>query len=890
MDAERLKQIERTYHKALEIPPDERDTFFGEFCGEDIELRREVESLLSFKNSSDDLLKTSPESLAAEMFGDEKWHGFIGKQIGHYQIKNLLGRGGMGEVYLAVDLKLERPVALKFLPPEFVANDERMKRFVREAKSLSGLNHPNIITIYEIDEFEGKHFFATEYIDGITLDEYAENNDLNAESALEIAIQIVSALNEAHRAGIIHRDIKPDNIMIRSNGLVKILDFGIVKTARSPIEEENEHPIQKPQSTIHNPGLTSPGMIIGTPNYMSPEQARSLEIDARTDVFSFGVVFYELISGHTPFVGKTTKDTIDAILQKRPKPLDSSVPDKLRRIIEKCLKKNPDERYQTALDLLSDLNDLKQSSSLQNKSGNRSDSFSPAAETKPLKTTTSDKAIRTTNRIISHKPVPSYFFASALAVLLISALGFFGYRYHTAGGQIESIAVMPFVNESGKNDIDYLSDGMTETLIRNLSNVPNLSVKSRSAVFYYKDKKSSPKKIGEELNVKALLLGRILPDEEDLQVNLELVSTETQDVLWSESYRRKQGDLISLQNEILTDLLSKLKKKLAEENEKLTTKSYTTDSEAYKLYLQGRYLWNQRTESGYRQAQTFFQKAIERDPNFALAYVGLADSTAFMYADGEARYKKAETIVRKAIALDNNLGEAHTTLGMIIHNTYSKWAEAEKQYQRAIKLNPNYATSHHWYGELLMQLGRVDEALKHYQKAAEIDPFSMPISSDLGIAYYYAGKTDKAIEQLNKTIRREPTFYRSYFYLARIYEHQEQYEKAIAANQKGHLMANKNADLIARITAGLSRALKESGARGYWKKRLEIYPKLGSEWGCDIVGIHLRLGNKKRAFAELEKAFEEKDFDLIFLQVTPEFDEIRDDPRFQELVRRFGFS
>ena len=892
MNSEKLRRIEDIYHRVLEIDREKQGQFLRESCDGDNELRREVESLLSFRKSSDDLLKTPPESLAAEMIADENENGFIGKEIGHYKINKLLGIGGMGEVYLAEDTKLERQVALKFLPQEFVEDSERMDRFVREAKSASALNHPNILTIYEINEIEGIYFIATEFIDGLTLSEYAKDKSLNIKSVLEIAFQIVSALDEAHIAGIVHRDIKPDNIMVRSNGLVKILDFGIakpVKVENAEAKPSRQKPKDSPRLDVHNLQSTKVGAIIGTADYMSPEQANGQEIDTRTDLFSVGVVLYEMISGCLPFDGETPIEMISAIQNAEPRPFNSEVPAEITVIVRKCLRKNRTERYQSAEELLNDLEAAKRILRLQNQSGEIVSTRMAEAKTQILKTSADKSQSVPTNKTFSGvSKLRGSIFAAGLVFALLVAAGFFSYRYFLQSKQIESIAVMPFVNASNDSEIDYLSDGMTETLIRNLSNMPEVSVKSRSAVFHYKGKDASPKKIGEELDVQAVLLGRIRQKNDDLELSLELVETETQNVLWTNQYKRRQSELLFLQSDIALNVFSVLTNKLSQENKDQITKNYPEDAEAYKLYLQGRYQWNKRTKEGYQHAIKLFQQAIARDPGFALAYVGLADSTAFLYSDGESRYDKAETIVRKALELDNELGEAHTTLGMIFHNTYSKWAEAEKQYKLAIDLNPNYATSHHWYGELLMQMGRVDESLKRYQKAAEIDPFSMPISADLGIAYYFSKQSEKAIEQLNKTIEREPNFYRSYFYLARIYENQGEYKKAIEAGGKGLLLANRNADLVQKVIAELTSSLETAGEQGYWKKRLAFYPKLGSEWGVDIVGIYLRLGEKEKAFAELEKAYQEKDFDLLFLKVTPEFDAIRDEPRFRKLVRQFG--
>ena len=428
-----------------------------------------------------------------------------GSIINQYKIISPIGKGGMGEVFLAQDTKLDRKVALKILPSEFAEDKDRMSRFVREAKSASALNHPNIITIHEIGESDGTHFIATEFIDGKTLNDYKKDNPLNYKSALEIAIQIASALDEAHHAGIVHRDIKPDNVMIRANGLAKILDFGIAKLSASSTSASDSS-----EDATAIKGGTSPGMIIGTANYMSPEQAKGKVVDARTDIFSFGVLLYEMMAGKLPFEGETALEMIGAILHKEPKPLPSDVPTEITKIINKCLRKNRDTRYQTIKDVGNDLRDVKQELELKNLMERSIVPNQDENKTQILKATTLDEINQTTtNQTVASKPKTKYL-AAGLLILLLAVGGFFGYKYLSPTKQIESIAVMPFVNESKNEDVEYLSDGMTETLISSLSNLPNLNVKPRSTVFRYKGKETNPQTIAKELNVQAILNGKVV--------------------------------------------------------------------------------------------------------------------------------------------------------------------------------------------------------------------------------------------------------------------------------------------------------------------------------------------------------------------------------------------
>jgi eukaryotic-like serine/threonine-protein kinase len=586
-----------------------------------------------------------------------------GSIINQYKIISAIGKGGMGEVFLAQDTKLDRKVALKILPAEFAEDKDRMSRFVREAKSASALNHPNIITIHEIGESDGTHFIATEFIDGKTLGDYVKSNPLNYKSALEIAIQVASALDEAHQAGIVHRDIKPDNVMIRANGLVKILDFGIAKLTDRQGDTETRGRGEEDKTLIaasplpRVPASTSPGMIIGTANYMSPEQAKGKVVDARTDIFSFGVVLYEMISGHLPFEGENALAMIAAILHKEPKPLNSEVPTEITKIINKCLRKNRDERYQTIKDVGNDLKEVKQELELKNLMERSIVPNQDANKTQILQATTLDEINQTTtNQTVASNPKTKYL-AAGLLTLLLAVGGFFGYKYLSPAKQIESIAVMPFVNESKNEDVEYLSDGMTETLINSLSQIPNLSVKARSTVFYYKGKEISPQKIGEELKVQAILNGRVVQRGNDLVLYLSLVDVKTGNQIWGETYNRKQSDLVSLQSEIAKTVSDKLRLKLTATEQERVSKTNTTSSEAQQLYLKGRFHWNKRKTEDFQKAREYFQQAIAADPNYALAHTGLADTLALMPYYGNFRPSEymplAMQSAQKALELDS---------------------------------------------------------------------------------------------------------------------------------------------------------------------------------------------------------------------------------------------
>ena len=816
--------------------------------------------------------------------------------LSHYRIVAKIGAGGMGEVYLAEDTKLDRKVALKILPPEFAEDRDRMSRFVREAKSASALNHPNIITIHEINEFDGTHFIATEFIDGKTLNEFAKSNPLNFKATLEIAIQIASALDEAHSAGIVHRDIKPDNVMVRANGLVKILDFGIAKlvagkgdkeTGRKG-DEESTLILSPDRPVAPSPPLTSFGMIIGTANYMSPEQAKGKEIDARTDIFSFGVVLYEMVARRLPFAGETVMEMIGAILKDEPKPLDAKVPTEITKIISKCLRKDRDERYQTIKDVCNDLKAVKQELEFQNKLEKTISSEKEEPKTQILPAATAGEIQKTpTNETLASKPKLNKLLAAAIAVMLAIG-GFFGYRNFTTTKQIESIAVMPFVNESGNADVEYLSDGMTETLISSLSNLPNLNVKPRSSVFRYKGKETNSQTIGKELNVQAILNGRVVQRGQDVSLFVELIDVALNKVVWSQQYNRKQADLVTLQSEVARDVSSKLKTKLSGADEAKVTKNYTANPEAYQLYLKGRFYWNKRVGASLKQAVEFYQQAIEKDPSYALAFSGLAETYVIFPFWGVASprdsFPQAKAAAVQALKLDESLAEAHAALGEYLTGYAWNPAAGEKELRRAIELNPNYATAWHWLGvRALSVMGRSDEAIAAGRRAEELDPLSLVIKADLGWILIMARRYDEGITQLKSTLALDPNLYYARLRLGDVYQAKGMYTEAIAEYRKTFALSAEP-----WVKAMLARSLVKAGHRS---EAFQLLNELKAESSQRYVQsdclatVYAALGEKDEAFKWLEKGFTERTFDLQST-VDPLFDDLRADPRFADLVRR----
>ena len=803
----------------------------------------------------------------------------------------------MGEVYLAEDTKLDRQVALKILPREFAEDNDRMNRFVREAKSASALNQPNIITIYEIGETDGTHFIASEYIQGETLHTLLQQRSLDLKTILEAAIQVASALNAAHKAGIIHRDIKPENVMIRPDGLVKILDFGIAKLSSRKTEATDEE-----AATALKQQGTSPGVIIGTANYMSPEQARGKEVSAQSDIFSFGIVLYEMVTGQRAFKGENALDVIGAILHKEPTPLNQlspELPHEIERIINKTLRKDPNARYQTAGDLLTDLKDAKQELEFNDKlersvapqsREQKTQTIIPPSTDAPREVQSSTSSLEyAVTQAKSHKLTLGI--VALVLVGLISTVGYFAFVSRgSSSKQISSIAVMPFVNESRNADVEYLSDGMTETLIKSLSNLSNLDVKPRSAVFRYKGKDTDLQTIAKELNVQAILNGRVAQRGDQLTLSLELVDAQKNSVIWTEQYQRKQSDLVSLQSEIAKDVSTNLKAKLSGAEEIKVVKSATADPEAYQAYLKGRYYWNRRTAENIKKAIEQFKSATDRDPNYALAFVGLADcyavSNEYAGTPTSETLPQARVYAERALAIDGQLAEAHATLGIVDENSW-QWGEAEKEFKRAIELNPNYPTAFHWYSIFLKNMGRNDEAVPTIKRAQELDPLSSVIAVNISRMYQLQNNHDASIENSLKLIELDPNFGPAYEYLALSYLKRGRNAEAIAAAERAVDLSNRSG--IALGDLGYVYAVVGKRTEALDKvKELEAKYARKEAIGAYLAAVYAGLGDKDKAFEWLEKDFQARNGKLSEVRWTLQYESLRDDPRYKDLLRRMG--
>jgi len=889
MIPDQWQKAKELFDAALKRSPDERLRFLDENCNGDEAVRREVESLLANAEDAAGFLEKPAVGEVAEAIAGNREKLRVSQSLSHYKIIKLLGAGGMGEVYLAEDTRLHRQAALKILPDYSSGNQQHIERFLREAQAASALNHPHICTIYEINNEGDTPFIAMEYIVGETLDKKIKTQ-LEPNQVLDIALQVADALAEAHAHSIVHRDIKPANIIVTPRGQAKVLDFGLAKKIAAESEDETQKIISQA------------GMIIGTASYMSPEQARGKEVDARSDIFSFGVVLYEMIAGKPPFGGENTVDVISSILHKEPAPLHQLMPEvspDLERIINQALRKDRAERYQTVKDLLVDLKDIKQELEFQNKLERTAPPNREEAKTQILNATTSDKPLTTSSAEYIASEIKSHKLGAAitLAVLLVAAIGI-GYWYlinrSANTTQIESIAVLPFVNENGNADKEYLSDGMTESLISSLSQLPHLSVKARSSVFRYKGKDVSPQTVGNELSVQAVLLGRVVQRGEQLTLSLELVDARTENVIWSENYNRKLTDLVSLQSEIARDVANKLRVKLSGADEQKLTKNNTANTEAYQLYLKGLYYWNKFPAKDFEKSRDYFQQAINVDPNYALAYAGLGQYYGFSAATGllspDENWSKSEAAANKALALDDTLPDAHNVLAGVKQFSNDR-AGAEQELRRIIELNPSYAEGRNHYAHFLIEAGRFEESLAQIKKVLELEPLSVRYNYVLASLFYHTREYDRAIEQCRKTLELDPNNAFIHEFLGDSYEQKGMQKEAIAEWSKALTLTGDN-DLAIILQRTSAASGFNAAVRALWQKKLErLNEKVKrGEYvpAMDYALAYTRLADKEQAFAWLAKAEQERNGLIFEVKLDPIYESLSDDPRFQDLLRRVG--
>jgi serine/threonine-protein kinase len=820
--------------------------------------------------------------------------------ISHYRILSKLGAGGMGEVYLAEDLSLGRRVALKLLPAKFTQDQERVRRFEQEARAASATSHPNILTIYEIGQVETEtgilHFIAMEFVEGQTLRQRMKQG-LKMDETLEIAIQIASALAAAHSVGITHRDIKPENIMLRRDGYVKILDFGLAKltetaflrgsdpavTYAESIERAEDHYATLLQeSTLEAPKETSPGVILGTISYMSPEQARGLKVDTRTDIFSFGITLYEMIAGRSPFEGKTTADMMVSILDRHPIPISRYVrntPAEFERIIFKALVKDRDRRYQLAETMLTDMRRL-QRRMLLDAAWDQTTELSldevAASRRHSSRDSGKDSGSKDSERTASG-----------------SARSSSGRSSGSQRAPLDSLAVLPFFTMSGDPNAAYLAEGIPESLIINLSRLSELRVMAWSTVVRFRGREVDALEIGRDLGVRAIFAGRMYQFGEDLVIKTELVDVNDGSQLWGAQYRRKLDDLGAIEQELSLEICERLRLKLNEEERRRLAKRYTENAAAYQAYLKGRYYWNQRTAKALRKAIESFEEAIKLDDGYALAYAGLADCYCLVSIYGGAPPKavmpRAKTAAMKALDIDDGLAETHTSLAVALVWFDWDWEASEREFKRAIELNPHYAVAHHWYGSVLLAAqGRFDEALASEKRALALEPMSLVINSNLGFICYQASRFDEAIEHLQRTLEMDEDFVYARFHLGLCHAHRGDYDKAIAELRLAIEQAGGRGALI---QAALGYSYAVAGMRD---EALEILAQLQTiPMNRDVspfylAMIHAGLDDKEQALKWLESACEERYNWMVWLGVEPMFANLRDTAPFAAMLRKIG--
>ncbi|MFZ0064280.1 MAG: protein kinase, partial [Pyrinomonadaceae bacterium] len=885
MTPERWQRVELLLQAALAREPAQRASLLERECAGDVALREEVESLLASAQHADQFLTKSAVEDAAVLLDDEESGEMPGRQIGAYHIHEKLGSGGTGEVYLAHDIKLGRKVALKFLDVGFIDDSASRIRFLREARLASSLDHPNICTIHEVGEAEGRPFIAMQFVDGETLREVIGGKPLALDSLLSIILQIAEALAAAHAQGIIHRDIKAGNIIVTPQGQATVLDFGLAKMLETEEDEAKTH-------------LTVTGAIMGTPASMSPEQARGDRADHRSDIFSFGGVMYEMATGHIPFKGKSRADVISSLLKDPHIPavkVNKEIPPRLSAVIDRALAKDPADRYQSMRELIADLRQV------LTEAGGLDHLFSSSSVPQgvvPFVPLRQRKSFRAFGHAISTRLA---FALLAMAAVAIVGLAVATYRYRSRpplpGAQskaesvapFRSIAVLPFKPLVAGSRDEALEMGMADTLINKLSGMKEVIVRPINAVRKYADLEQDAVAAGREQRVDIVLDGSIQKSADKIRVTVRLIKVADGNQLWTESFDEKFTDIFAVQDRVSEKVVGLLAVKLTGQEQSLLAKRYTDDAEAYALYLKGRYHLNRLTDDGFVKGRDYFQQAINKDPNYGLAYAGLADAfnrlSGFNALSPREGFPKARAAAIKALELDDKLAEAHTVLGAVNFFYDWDWPNAEREFKLAVEINQSYADAHQMYSYYLTAMGRFDTALSEMRRAQELDPLSLEKISGVGEILYYQRQYDLAIAQHRKALEMDLNSGFAHWAIGRAYTEKGMYEQAIASFQKAIPLSGDSPDEPASLAYAYALSGRQREARQLIAE-LESRSKRSYISPVIIAFVYAGLEDKDQAFACLDKAFDERDGIFVFLKVEPAFDRLRSDNRFAGLLER----
>ncbi|MFC2142249.1 protein kinase [Acidobacteriota bacterium] len=773
-----------------------------------------------------------------------------------YEIIEELGKGGMGKVYRVEDKKIGLEIALKFIKPEIASDTKTLDRFSNELKTARMISHRNVCRMFDLGEDKGTHYITMEYVSGEDLKSFLRRSrHISIKTTIEITKQICEGLTEAHRLGVVHRDLKPSNIMIDKDGNVRIMDFGIARS-------------------LETKGITGPGLMIGTPEYMSPEQVEAKETDQRSDIYSLGVILYEMVTGQRPFEGDTPLSVAMKHIgesPKEPKAINSQLPGHLNDLILKCLMKDKQDRYQSSSQLLSELSGIEKS----------------------LPTTLSDK---TKKRTLTPKEVtitlglrklliPALSLAAVVLFVLIIWKPWASGAFPSMHTEFPSVAVLAFEDLSPQKDQGYLCDGIAESLITALSKVEDLRVPAPTSSFSFRGENIDIQEIGEKLNVKAVLRGSVQKSGNKVGIIAQLINIADESVLWSEQYNRELDDVFAIQEDINLAIVNSLKVELFGGEKRRLVKRYTEDSEAYSFYLLGRLFWKKRTEADIKRAIEYFNLAVEKDPNYALAYVGIAESYALMSSWGilpaDEAWPKSKAAAEKALELDDSLAEAYVPVAGRKSDYELDWRGAERSFKRALKLNPNYPTGRQWYSELLARLGRFEEALSEMDKAQALDPLSLIISAERGFILYFTRDYVRAMQQVQSTLKIDPNFRPAIFYRGWIHIALGNYGEALQDcevnnDYRGMGIAYIKMGRIAETELLLDRLINETS-------ETYVFP-------TSIAFIYLYLGDKEKGFTWLEKAYEMRDFNMTLLKVDPQCDLVRSDPRFKAILKKVNLD